>query len=97
MDQFHDDVPDDMPESTVISEARRLAASAAIMLDDRRMKDVNGNSGLYVTAVQHSKLILHLVQESEKCADAEEFDVLLYLIRCNADGLAWAISLLRIP
>lgn len=93
----HDVGPDDMPESVWISEARRLAASVAMMLDHPRMKAVEGESGLYRTAREQAEGLLYLVQKTETCSDAEEFDVLLYLIRCDADGLAWTLSLLRIP
>jgi hypothetical protein len=92
-----DDGPDDMPESAWISEARRLAASAVMLLEHPRMRAGEGDSGLYETAIAQAKLILHLVDESERCATADEFDVVYYLICCQADSLALTYSLLRIP
>jgi hypothetical protein len=92
----HDHSSDDVPDSARISEARRLAAQAVMLLEHPRMKADQG-SGLYVAAFAQARLILYLVQESERCKDAEEFDVLQYLICCQADGLAEALSLLRTP
>lgn len=92
----HDDVSDDVPDSTDISEAHRLAAQAVMLLEHSKMK-VNAGSGLYVAASAQARLILYLVQESERCKDAEEFDALRYLICCSADGLSEALSLLQIP
>jgi hypothetical protein len=86
----------EMPELAHISEARRLAAQALMLLEHPKMKADEG-SGLYVAAFAQARLILYLVQESERCMDAEKFDVLQYLICCQADGLAGALSLLRTP
>jgi hypothetical protein len=88
---------DDPPESALISDSKRYAAAVAIILEDPRVKEGNGNSGFYVTAKAQCEVILHLVQESERCADAEEFDCLLHLIHCQVDRLALAVSRLRIP
>ena len=92
-----DDDPDDVPELALISDAREFAASAEMILENPRMKAGQGNSGIYVTALTHTQLILHLVREVDECTGAQEFDALLYLICCNADGLARTLSLLRIP
>ena len=92
----HDRIPDDVPELAWISEARRLAAQAVMLLEHPKMKADEG-SGLYVAALGQARLILDLVQLSERCQDAEEFDALHYLICCNADGLAETLSLLRTP
>jgi hypothetical protein len=93
----HDDGPDDLIDLASISEARRLAAIAVMLLENPNLAAGEGQSGLYVTALSHAKVILYLVRETEACSDAEEFDVLLYLIHCNVDGLARTLSLLRIP
>ena len=94
---FSDYAPDDVPDSTWISEARQLAATARLLLEHPKIQADEGHSGLYETARRHAQLILHLVQESESCPSAEEFDVLLYLI-CNlAESLAFTLSQLPIP
>lgn len=93
----HDTGPDDMTELALISEARQYAASVVMLLEHPKMNAGIGNSGLYVTAYAQAKLILHVVQESETCSDAEEFDVLLYLVCCEAASLAVTLSQLRIP
>jgi hypothetical protein len=90
------DPSDDVPESTEISDARLLATQAVMLLEHPKMK-VEEGSGLYGTALSQARLILHAVLETERCTDAEEFDVLLYLICCQADGLAETLTLLRIP
>jgi hypothetical protein len=92
----HDD-PDELPDSAVISEARRLAAIAVMLIEHPKIAFDEGNSGLYGTAKDCAELILHLVQRTERCSDAAEFDALLYLIRCHAEGLGWTLSLLQIP
>jgi hypothetical protein len=92
-----DDDPFDMPELALISDARQLAALAEMLLEHPKFKAGEGNSGLYVTAQKNSKMIKHLVRDVGECSSAEEFDVLLYLICRSAEGLARALSLLRIP
>lgn len=92
-----DDDPDEVPEFALISEARRHAAIAQMLLEHPKVKASNGESGSYVTALAHCELILHLVRTSEHCTDAEEFDGLLYSICCNAEGLARTLSQIRIP
>jgi hypothetical protein len=91
------DDPDDWPERALISRAKEHAAIARLLLESPRVKAANGNLGFYETALLHCDTIQHLVLESQQCADAEEFDALLYLIRCYTDGLVRAISQLRIP
>ncbi len=93
----HDDVPDgSAPEMANISEARERAASALMLLEHPNFEAIKG-TGLYVTAMEQAKFILHLVQETEVCSSAAEFDVFLNLICMYADGLAETLSLLQIP
>ncbi len=87
---------EDVPEFAFISEARRLAASAVMLLEHSRMDEIKG-TGLYVTAYDQAKLIMHCVQVSEDGCNAEEFDVLRHLICRGAENLAETLSLLRIP
>ncbi|HEY8750764.1 MAG TPA: hypothetical protein VIM11_22460 [Tepidisphaeraceae bacterium] len=93
----NDDGPDDWPDSALISEARRQAAATLLLLEHPKFQDGEGKSGLYETAHGCAQLILQLVQESQHCSGAEEFDVLLHLVCTQAEGLAQALSLLRIP
>ena len=92
-----DDDPDDPPDLALISDAQRLAAMAEMLLENPKLVASQGSSEFYETAHDNSKLILRLVGQLENCSSAEEFDVLLYLICRHADGLARALSLLRIP
>jgi hypothetical protein len=93
----NDDDPSDIPELAEISTAQEFARWAKLLLESPRMKASQGDSGHYETVLGHSNLILHLVEIIDGCRSAEEFDVLLNLICCNAEGLARAFSLLRIP
>ncbi|MDB5331318.1 MAG: hypothetical protein JWP03_2469 [Phycisphaerales bacterium] len=95
--EIHDNESDDVPELALISEARRLANLVVMLLEHPKMRAYEDKSGLYATAFRQAVLLLYFVQESEVCSNAEEFDVLLYLICCYADGLALTLSLLRIP
>jgi len=92
-----DDDQNELLDLAVISEARRLAAQAVMLLEHPKIRSIESNSGLYRTAEDCSRLLLHIVEMTEHCSDAEEFDVLLYLIRGQTDGLGRALSLLRIP
>lgn len=88
---------DDVTEAAFISEARQFAARAVLMLEHPKLNGGDGQAEHYGKAYDTAKLVLHLVQQSEVCSDAEEFDDLLYLICCHADCLARSISRLRIP
>jgi len=91
------DAPDDSADAAVISEARQLAAGAVMLLEHPEMMTAYRHSGLYGTAFVQARAILHFVQESQTCNDAEEFDVLLYLIHCQVEDLVRTLSLLHIP
>jgi hypothetical protein len=88
---------DDPADAVVISEARQFAEGAVMLLEHPKMMTAHRHSGLYGTAFVQARAILHFVQTSETCNDAEEFDVLLYLIHCHVDDLVGTLSLLRIP
>jgi len=93
----HDDDPDDgLFEAAEISDARERATLAAMLLQHPKMKAVP-DMGLYATAMEQAKLVLKLVDQTETCSSAQEFDVLLNLVCCQADCLAETLSLLRIP
>lgn len=96
----NDDDDDDqggLLDLAMISEARRLAAQAVMLLEHPKIRNLESKSGSYRTADDCARLLLQFVERSERCSDAEEFDVLLNLIRGMAEGLGGALSLLRIP
>jgi hypothetical protein len=86
----------DTPESSHISDARQLATFVIMLLEHPKMMG-NKGTGLYETVLDQANVILKLSELTESCKSAEEFDVLLNLIRRSADNLAEALSLLRIP
>ncbi len=91
----HDDADESALETAYISQARRFAASAVLMLEHPRIAAI-GSAGLYETALKQAKMLLDLIQKCEACSGDEEFDVLLKLVCWHADALAETFSLLKI-